>query len=111
MKKGRLGFKLSLLCEMDQASPLQRVLFTESSAIGCRVYEVFKSELKRDFVTFDFKGESLRMKRVYLEGELLKYKVENDDLLALTSRLGQSLNQTSREVTAYLEENSLWKRL
>lgn len=111
MKKGRLGFKLSLLCEQDQVDAMEKIIFEETGAIGCRLLEVEKHELGRELVPFDYMNHRLQLKRVYFRGAALKYKVENDDLKALALSTGIPLREVGKRVGLYLEENDLWKTL
>ena len=111
MKKGRQGICLSLLCEPAAAAALKTVLVTETTAIGCRAFEVEKTELKRELVPFAFEGTTLHFKRVYLNGSPLKYKVEYEQLAALAKATDEPLIRLQKRVYAYLEEQNRWTTL
>lgn len=111
MKKGRLGLKLSVLCERASEDAIQALLFLETPTIGLRAYEVEKSELERDIVYFDFEDQRYRLKRVYFRGEALKYKLEYDDLKASASLRGEPLNSLIKRLEHALEAEELWKTL
>lgn len=109
MKKGRQGVCLSLLCAPSSAEVLKCVLFTETTAIGCRGFEVEKTALQREQVQFEFEGTGLELKRVYLNGKPLRYKVEYETLANLSQKLNEPIIRLQKRVYAYLEEQERWK--
>lgn len=90
---------------------MEKIIFQETGAIGCRILEVEKHELKRELIQFEYMNASLQLKRVFWGAEALKYKVENRDLAALAKSSGLPLREITRQVALYLEENDLWKTL
>lgn len=111
MKKGRLGLKLSVLCDSVNEDAIKTLLFLETPTIGLRAYEVEKSELERDMAVFDFEGQRYRFKRVYLNGEVLKYKLEYDDLKIAANLTGEPLYSLNKRLEQALEVDALWKML
>lgn len=111
MKKGRLGVKLSVLCEKAKQGELEAYLYQETPTIGLRAYVVEKSELNRDFVSFTFEGHSFSVKRVYLNDAPLKYKVEFEDLKRVARLTGESLYRLNQRLETALEAEALWKKL
>lgn len=111
MKKGRLGLKLSVLCDRINEEAIKMLLFLETPTIGLRAYEIEKSELERDVVQFDFENQRYRLKRVYLNGEALKYKLEYDDLKASADLKGEPLYSLIKRLVQALEVDALWKTL
>ncbi len=71
MKKGRMGICLKVLSEPSSSKAIERVLLTETTAIGLRTYEVEKTELERDFVTHEINSYPIRVKRVRHLGSFL----------------------------------------
>lgn len=111
MKKGRMGICLSILCDCGQAEVIETVLFHETTAIGLRRHEVEKEALTRDLVKFEFEGATLQFKRVYLQGEPLKYKVEYDDLVRYAQESQLSILAAQNRLRVYLEADEKWKFL
>lgn len=111
MKKGRLGVKLSVLCAQADQPNMERLLFLETPTIGLRAYPVEKTELKRDFADWTFEGHSYRVKRVYFQGEALRYKLEYEDLKRGASLTGEPFHQLKHRLEMALEAEERWKRL
>lgn len=51
MKKSRPGLLLTVLCENDRVSEMERILYTETSTLGIRRRTVQRSKLQRRFET------------------------------------------------------------
>lgn len=111
MKKGRMGTCLSVLCTKAQQSAIEAVILCETTAIGLRTYEVEKTALERDIVTFGYENETLSVKCVYWQGKPLKYKVEYEDLVLLAKKRGEALITVQKAIYAFLEEQERWKYL
>lgn len=111
MKKGRLGICLSVLCEHKHREALEGILFTETTAIGLRRYEVDKEALERELRTFVYESETLGFKRVYWKEKALKYKVEYEDLIRYAQKKNLSILDAQKQVKLYLEADEKWKVL
>lgn len=111
MKKGRLGFCLSVLCDSCRAEALEAVIFNETTAIGLRRFEVEKQALERTLAAFDYEGETLTLKRVSWQGKPLRYKVEYEDLVRFANEKNLGFLEAQTKLTQYLEAEEKWKNL
>ncbi|GAB3598023.1 nickel pincer cofactor biosynthesis protein LarC [Angustibacter peucedani] len=91
MKKGRPAHTLHVLCPPTSADALQRVVLTETSAIGLRVVPVGKTALSRRETAVDVDGQPVRVKLAELDGRVVNAQPEHDDVLAAARALGQPL--------------------
>ena len=90
MKKGRPAHTLHVLCGADPELQhrLQRVVFTQTSAIGLRVVPATKTALGRREATVDVGGRPVRVKVAVLDGEVVNAQPEHDDVADAARVLG-----------------------
>jgi len=62
MKKGRPGIQVTVLCSPDRIGQMERILFQETSTIGVRRYQVWRSCLDREIVTVSTEYGDVRVK-------------------------------------------------
>lgn len=94
MKKGRPAHTLHVLCPADDATlreRLERLVFTQTSAIGLRVLRVGKSALARDEITVDVGGQSVRVKLALLGGDVVNAQPEYEDVATAAGVLAQPI--------------------
>lgn len=91
MKKGRPAHTLHVLCPATSAERLQRLVLTETSAIGLRTLTVGKIALARTETTVDVGGQPVRVKVAELDGRVVNAMPEHDDVVAAAQALGQPL--------------------
>ncbi len=92
MKKGRPATKLSVLFKGEDRIKLQTILFTETTTAGVRESQVTKYMMKREFVTKKTKYGEVKVKNLYLDGELVKSKAEYEDCKTLAIQHNVGLN-------------------
>lgn len=102
MKKGRPATKLSVLFKDEDRERLQQILFTETTTAGVRESRVTKYMMKREFVTVTTKYGNVSVKKLFLEGELVKSKAEYEDCLKLAKQHNVGLSVIYKELN--LEE-------
>ncbi len=98
MKKSRPAFKLSVLCDLDMATKLKEILFTETSSIGLREYTVQKNILRREVLVIQTKYGEVHVKRSYYGGNVVNEKPEYEDCRLLAEKNRVSLEEIRKEV-------------
>ena len=101
MKKGRIGFELSVLCKSEDAKKLKELIFTHTTAIGVREIDVVKTELKRKFVSVETKFGDIRLK---ISGEDEKVKPEFDECKNAALAHKTSIFQVKKEIFKKYDE-------
>ena len=101
MKKGRIGFELSVLCKSEDAKKLKELIFTHTTAIGVREIDVVKTELKRKFVSVETKFGDIRLK---ISGEDEKAKPEFDECKSAALAHKTSIFQVKKEMFKKYDE-------
>ena len=79
MKKNRPATKISILCSSELTKDIENILFTETSTLGIRKFEVTKAMLKREWQTLETKWGPVQVKSGILEGKAIKNKPEYED--------------------------------
>jgi uncharacterized protein (TIGR00299 family) protein len=78
MKKNRPGVLLSILCRDEERATLSELLFSETTTLGIRAYEVERRALERDIVTVETQYGSIDVKVGQLNGHIIKVMPEYD---------------------------------
>jgi uncharacterized protein (DUF111 family) len=72
MKKNRPGVLLSILCREEQRTTLNELLFSETTTLGVRAYEVERRALERRIVTVETRYGPIDVKVAQLNGHIVK---------------------------------------
>ena len=72
MKKNRPGVLLSILCRDEQRASLSELLFSETTTLGVRAYEVERRALERRIVTVETQYGPIDVKVARLNGHIVK---------------------------------------
>ena len=72
MKKNRPGVLLSMLCREEQRATLSELLFSETTTLGIRAYEVERRALERRIVTVETQYGPIDVKVAQLNGHIIK---------------------------------------
>ena len=72
MKKNRPGVLLSILCREEQRTTLNELLFSETTTLGVRAYEVERRALQRRIVTVETQYGPIDVKVAQLNGHIVK---------------------------------------
>jgi uncharacterized protein (TIGR00299 family) protein len=89
MKKGRPGIVLSALARPLERDAVAESLLRHTSTLGVRIAQFDRYELERDWVTVALSGGDVRVKRGWLDGELVNLAPEHDDCVAAAERMGR----------------------
>lgn len=110
MKKGRPAHTLSVLLadEPALARAVQRLIFTETSAIGLREQRVGKRALDRELATVQVDGQPIRVKRARLAGEVVNASLEHDDIAAAAVALDRPVKTVLAQAGAAAVAAGLW---
>jgi uncharacterized protein (TIGR00299 family) protein len=71
MKKNRPGVLLSVLCGPDQKEAVMKLLFTETTTLGVRSYEVGRRALQRSMVRVETQYGPIDVKVAHLDGRVV----------------------------------------
>jgi uncharacterized protein (TIGR00299 family) protein len=105
MKKSRPANKLSILCGVTEKESLLEILFQNSSSFGVRVSTMEKIMLKREMKRMDTSYGPVRIKRGFLNGEVCKWKIEFEDLKALSENFSKSIHLLRTELIKEIKIN------
>ncbi|MEP6818947.1 MAG: nickel pincer cofactor biosynthesis protein LarC [bacterium] len=72
MKKNRPGVLLSILCRANERSALSELLFSETTTLGIRAYEVERRALQRKIVAVETQYGPIDVKVAQLNGHIVK---------------------------------------
>ncbi len=72
MKKNRPGVLLSILCRNEQRAGLSELLFSETTTLGLRSYEVERRALERKIVRVETQYGPIDVKVAQLNGHIIK---------------------------------------
>jgi uncharacterized protein (TIGR00299 family) protein len=89
MKKGRPGIVMSALARPLERDAVAESLLRHTSTLGVRIAQFDRYELERDWITVAVSGGDVRVKRGWLDGELVNLAPEHDDCLAAAGRIGR----------------------
>jgi len=71
MKKNRPGVLLSVLCGRDEKEAVMKLLFTETTTLGVRSYEVNRRALQRSVVRVETQYGPIDVKVAHLDGHVV----------------------------------------
>ncbi|MGE5605200.1 MAG: nickel pincer cofactor biosynthesis protein LarC [Bacteroidota bacterium] len=94
MKKGRPGILVSVIVPPENVSRIEDLLFTQTSTLGIRKYQVERLCLAREYQTVDLKGCRIKIKTALKNGEIINYAPEYEDCL----QAAQILNRPLKDV-------------
>ena len=99
MKKNRPGIQINVLCTSKVRDLLIKVLLTETSTFGVRYYAADRVILNRDFIEINTQWGTVRAKRGYLNGVLIK-------TVPSTKIVSQLQNKTVYHSSLYFKTHS-----
>jgi uncharacterized protein (DUF111 family) len=91
MKKNRPGVLLSVLCERDRKEQLLNLLFTETTTLGVRSYEVERRALRRSMVRVETQYGPIDVKVGHLNGHVVNEMPEFEQVRAAATKAGVPL--------------------
>ena len=82
MKKNRPGVLLSVLCGADEKEAIMKLLFTETTTLGVRSYEVHRRALQRSVVQVETQYGPIDVKVAHLDGRVVNEMPEFEQVRA-----------------------------
>jgi uncharacterized protein (TIGR00299 family) protein len=102
MKKNRPGVLLSVLCAPDRKEPLTNLLFTETTTLGVRSYEVERRALRRSVTQVETAYGPIGVKVAHLNGHVVNEMPEFEDVRTAATKAGVPLKVVEDAVRAAL---------
>ncbi|HEV8367664.1 MAG TPA: nickel pincer cofactor biosynthesis protein LarC [Pyrinomonadaceae bacterium] len=93
MKKNRPGVLLSILCDSDQKELMMELLFTETTTLGARSYEVARRALGRNIVRVETIYGPIDVKVANLNGRVVNAMPEFEQCRAAAQRANVALKE------------------
>ena len=100
MKKNRPGVLLSMLCERDRKEALLHLLFTETTTLGVRSYEVERRALRRSMMRVETQYGPIDVKVAHLNGRVVNEMPEFEQCRAAATKAGVALKVVEDAVRA-----------
>ena len=91
MKKNRPGVLLSVLCEREDKEKLMNLLFTETTTLGVRSYQVERRALRRTVVRVETQYGPIDVKVAHLNGRVVNEMPEFEQCRTAASKAGVPL--------------------
>jgi uncharacterized protein (TIGR00299 family) protein len=98
MKKGRGGFKLSLICKIKDIENLTNILFRETTTIGIRIHSIERKKLDRKKKKIKTQYGEAEVKLAYLNEELMNISPELDSCEKLARKNKLPVKEIYEEV-------------
>lgn len=106
MKKGRPGFRFEALVSIAGLDAVLNELFRATSTIGARYWPVSRPALPREQESIEWRGQTIRRKRVRLPDGTERVKPEYEDIVSAAHATGL----TPYEVRQILEKDLSQRR-
>ncbi|WP_022766399.1 nickel pincer cofactor biosynthesis protein LarC [Butyrivibrio sp. XPD2006] len=97
MKKNRLGFLLTCLCNEDDKEKLLKAMFKYTTTLGIREQTYNRYTMLREIKKIDTPYGEIRVKKSYGHG-IKREKLEYDDLAGIARRTGKSIIELKNEL-------------
>lgn len=98
MKKGRPGFKLSVLVERKNLEKISRYILEHSTSIGVRYYPVSRMILRRKSYQVDTPYGPVWVKQVTTPEGFKRHKIEHESLQNLKEKHNISILRLQEEL-------------
>ena len=98
MKKNRPAIILSVLCIKEKEEFFKELLFKETSTFGIKTFRIEKSMLKREVEEVETSLGLVQVKRGFYNNEVLKSKVEFEDVLRISKETGIPLMEVYKKI-------------
>ena len=106
MKKNRPGVLLSILCDPQQKESLLELLFTETTTLGVRSYEVNRRALDREMVRVQTPYGVIDVKVARLNGRVVNEMPEFDQCREAAQRAGVPLKEVEESTRLALRNKA-----
>lgn len=103
MKKGRPGSLLTVIADSRSIDRVSSLLFSETTTIGLRFWEVRRRVSNRRMLTLRSSLGEVRVKEVDIPGAGVRRKIEFDDLVRISRGTGRSVIDIQRILSSELD--------
>ena len=103
MKKSRPAFKLTVLSDRSKLERLCSVIFSETTSIGIRYYEVDRFKLRREIVKVDTRYGNIKVKLSRGPDDILTVSPEYDECVRIARAKGIPLKKIYEEAKKCVE--------
>ena len=100
MKKGRLGFEVTVLVREDKIYPVLETLFRSTTTLGVRIRREQRLCLKREFEVLHSRFGDIEVKLAYLGERLINAKPEYNDMIRIAHDRDMGLKQVYNIINA-----------
>jgi uncharacterized protein (TIGR00299 family) protein len=107
MKKGRPGIMLKVVFKRSYLDQVSEIIFSNSTTIGIRYYDVDRITLKREFKKVSTKYGEFSVKLAMSGGKITNASSEYDEVKAAAKKLGMSVKDLISHVNACIEKEFL----
>ena len=107
MKKSRPGVLVSILCRPDDCELMLELLFTETTTLGVRYYEVWRRALERESVTVETEYGPVEVKLGRMAGRIVGGTPEYEQCRAAAERAKVTLREVEAAAVAAFNR---WRR-
>lgn len=98
MKKNRIGIELIVLTNEKNRNGIIEYLLKNTSTIGVRFNEYTRICLKREILNYKTSFGYVRVKKVFLSDDCLRYKIEFDDCLKIAEQNNLTLETVYNKI-------------
>ena len=98
MKKNRPAIMLSVLCAKEKEEYFKELLFKETSTFGIKTIPIEKSILAREIEEVETRLGTVRIKKGLYNDEVIKSKVEFEDVLRISKETGIPLMEVYKKI-------------
>ncbi len=106
MKKGRSGQRIEALVPEERREEVSRALFSASTTLGLRFWQVERQVLPRSTNTIEWRGLQIRIKTSRTPEGHVRCKPEYDDVIEAARKLGISALEARLAIERLLERQS-----
>ncbi len=98
MKKGRIGIKITALCDKNNVDKLSKIIFDETTTLGIRIFPAGRKKLEREIKTIQTKYGKVRFKISKLNGKVKNITPEYEDCVKIAKKYKIPLRRVYDEV-------------
>jgi uncharacterized protein (TIGR00299 family) protein len=102
MKKNRPGVLVSILCVPEQQELLTKLLFTETTTLGVRSYELARRALRRSITRVETQYGPIDVKVAHLNGRVVNEMPEFEQVRAAATKAGVPVKTVEAAVRAII---------
>jgi pyridinium-3,5-bisthiocarboxylic acid mononucleotide nickel chelatase len=106
MKKVRPGIVLSVICEKGISEKIKRIIFSESTTLGIRVFPFIKDTLVRKFEKAETTYGIVTVKRSFYKGKEVSFKPEYSECRELALKKGIPLKEIYRNILTEISKTN-----